>query len=228
MEENNPDETKFSPSEKNGLSLLKSSDKRIFCPGISTCGLAEIQMALQNKERKIIATTIDKEGLEHTEKLINEYVLSDRIQVKLEDVTEPMPYEEKYFDFIYARLILHYLTKQQLDRTLSEFHRILKDSGSVFIVVKSKNAWELDTSKATYDKSTGMWTYTQTTPGTNPKKVNFTRYFHTNESISEHLKKAGFKIASIKTYDEHIFYDYQREKPTNRLSRVIEAVVEKA
>ncbi len=126
---------KFSPSEKKGVSLLEDTDVLVFCPGISTCGFAEIKMALQNKNRQIIATTLDTKGFEKTKKIIEQQGLSDQIRVKIEDVTKPMAYNDNYFDFIYARLILHYLTKQELDRTLTEFYRVLKPNGRVFIVV---------------------------------------------------------------------------------------------
>lgn len=217
---------KFSPSEKKGVSLLKDSDKLVFCPGISTCGFAEIKMALQNKKRQIIATTIDTKGFEKTKKIIEQQGLSNNIHVKIEDVTKPMPYADKYFDFIYARLILHYLTKQELDKTLQEFHRILKPNGRVFIVVRKKD-WEANTLNSEYDDYSKMITYPLLDSDMKLTQMKVSRYLHTKDSISNHLKTAGFSIEYIREYKEQLFRDYLRTSPTPKLSSVIELLANK-
>ncbi|MCK5474260.1 MAG: class I SAM-dependent methyltransferase [Candidatus Aenigmarchaeota archaeon] len=217
---------KFSPSEKRGIGLIKDTDLLIFCPGISTCGFAEIKMALQNKKRQIIATTIDTEGFKKTKKITKQLNLSNRITVKNEDVAQPMPYHDKCFDFIYARLILHYLSKQELDKTLKEFYRILKPGGRVFIVVRKKD-WEANTPNIEYNANTKMITYQlfDSNMKLTPKKVS--RYLHTNDSISNHIKTAGFGIKYIKEYKEQLFRDYLRTSPAPKLSSVIELLVSK-
>ena len=217
---------KFSPSEKRGIGLLKDTDLLIFCPGISTCGFAEIKMALQNKKRQIIATTIDTKGFGKTKKIIEQLKLSDRITIKNEDVTQPMPYNDKCFDFIYARLILHYLTKQELDKTLEEFYRILKPGGRVFVVVRKKD-WEANSPNIEYDNNTKMVTYQlfDSDMKLTPRKV--LRYLHTKDSISNHLKTAGFGIEYIKEYEEQLFRDYLRTSSAPKLSSVIELLANK-
>ncbi|MCK4550478.1 MAG: class I SAM-dependent methyltransferase [Candidatus Aenigmarchaeota archaeon] len=217
---------KFSPSEKRGVGLLRDTDLLIFCPGISTCGFAEIKMALQNKKRQIIATTIDAEGFGKTKKIIEQRGLSNRIQVKIENVTKPMPYDDKCFDFIYARLILHYLSKQELDKTLEEFYRILKPSGRVFIVVRKKD-WEVNSPNTEYDNNTKMITYQLFDSDMKITPMNVSRYLHTKDSISNHLKTAGFSIEYIKEYEEQLFRDYLRTSPAPKLSSVIELLANK-
>lgn len=61
---------KPSTSEERGLAQIRGTDLTIFSPGISTAGFAEIRMAKQNPNRKIIATTIDKEGLNFARDII--------------------------------------------------------------------------------------------------------------------------------------------------------------
>ncbi|MCK5040101.1 MAG: class I SAM-dependent methyltransferase [Candidatus Aenigmarchaeota archaeon] len=222
---NNPS-AKQSPSEKRGVSLLKNTDLSIFSPGISTCGFAEIKMALQNKKRQIIATTIDTKGYEKTKKTINQLKLSNQIHVKIEDITKPIPYTNKYFDFIYARLILHYLTKQELDKTLKELHRVLKPNGRIFIVVRKKD-WEANTINSEYNNNTKMTTYPLLDSDRKHTPIKISRYLHTKNTISNHLKTAGFSIEYIKEYKEQLFRDYSRTSPAPKLSSVIELLANK-
>ena len=217
---------KFSHSEERGINLLKDTDFSIFCPGISTCGFAEIKIASQNKKRHIIATTIDVNGLKETKKIIEQLGLSDQIHIKNEDITQSMPYDDNYFDFIYARLILHYLTKQELDNTLKELYRVLKPSGRVFIVIRKKD-WESKPLDSKYDTKTKMTTYTLLDSNMKPTPIKISKYFHTKDSISNHVKTAGFTIKCIKDYKELLFRDYLRTDPNPKLSSIIELLITK-
>lgn len=218
---------KSSLSEKKGLSLLKDTDMLVFCPGISTGGFAEIKMALENKKRQIIATTIDTKGIEETKKIIKQTKLSDRIHARIEDITRPIPYDDNSFDFIYARLILHYLTKQELDRTLKELYRILKPAGRIFIVVRSKKDWEANLPDSLYNDDTCMLLYPILDSNMKYTQKKISRYFHTPHTISSHLKSAGFNIKYTKEYKEQIFYDYMRTRPLPKLSSIIELLADK-
>lgn len=127
-------EQEFKPSisERNGLELIRENDLNILSIGVSTAGAAEIEMAKRNKNRHVIATTIDKEGFEFTKNVISEYRLEKRIEVKIEDVSKRMSYSNDYFDFIYARLVLHYLDNENLRKALSEIYRVIKKSRKIF------------------------------------------------------------------------------------------------
>ena len=220
-------EVMFSGSEKRGISLIKESDMLIFCPGISTAGFAEAKIALMNPERKVIATTIDRKGIARTKSIIKEMGVADQLDVRIEDVKKPMSYPADYFDFIYARLILHYLSYEALDKTLNEFYRILKPTGSVFIVVRSTDDWEAKLEGSKYNPRTRMTTYpVYDSKGMDTgKTVN--RYFHTIESISDHVKKAGFRVRYAEKYEEQLYHDYMRTSPVIRKASVIEILVKK-
>ncbi|MCK5699165.1 MAG: class I SAM-dependent methyltransferase, partial [Candidatus Aenigmarchaeota archaeon] len=97
-----------------------------------------------------MATTIDRKGITRTKSMIKEMNLADRIDVRIEDVRKPTTYPDNHFDFIYARLILHYLNEDELDKTLKEFYRVLKRAGSIFIVVRSTDDWEAKLKGSTY------------------------------------------------------------------------------
>lgn len=106
---------KPSISEENGVKLVNDTYKNILSIGISTAGSAEIEMSKRAPNSHIIATTIDKDGLEFSRKIIEEKGFEEQIELKLEDVSEKMPYSDNYFDFVYARLVLHYLENKKLE-----------------------------------------------------------------------------------------------------------------
>lgn len=153
--------------------------------------------------------------------------LSGRIHARIEDITRPMLYDDKSFDFIYTRLILHYLTRQELDRTLKELYRILKPKGMIFIVVRSKKDWETNQPKAVYNDNTCMLTYPILDSSMEYTQKKTSRYFHSPHTISSHLKSAGFNIRYTKEYKEQIFYDYMRTAPVPKLSSIIELLADK-
>ena len=66
---------------------------------------------------------------------INEHKLSHQIEVKVEDITKRLPYADNYFDYIYARLILHYLPKPDLQIALRELNRILKKAEEYLLLL---------------------------------------------------------------------------------------------
>ena len=107
-------ETIFKPSksEKRAMKLLDKNFTQILSVGISTGGSAEINLARQCPMARVIATTVDEKGLKFSNEKIAQFPEKVRIETKIEDVSKPMPYQDSTFDFVYARLVLHYLSKQ--------------------------------------------------------------------------------------------------------------------
>lgn len=214
----------YSQSEESGLKLLKDTDLVVFSVGVSTGGIAEVRMAESNPERYIIATTIDEQGVADAKKFIEEKNLSKQIDIKLEDVSQPLPYDDNYFDYIYARLVLHYLPKDKLDKTLLELKRVLKPKGKIFVVVRSTECPDAKSSGAMYDQETGLTRYHN--PLKNNTKKFVSRYFHTEESIESHMTKAGFTVLGMKAHEEQLFADFMRETLAPHKDHVIEVVGE--
>ena len=204
-------------SEKNGLDLITDKDLNILSIGISTAGLAEIEMTNKNKNNHIVATSIDSKGLEYTKTIINSKGLENRIELKYEDVSKKMPYQDNHFDFIYARLVLHYLKNSDLKNALSEIYRVLKNNHKLYVVVRSIDDWETKLEGTTYDEETGFTRYPKTRILGNSQIKYLERRLHSKESITEFLTQAGFKIEYVKEYNEDIFIDFERtikkEKP---------------
>lgn len=209
----------FDCSEAHGLSLISDHDKLIYSAGISTGGVAEVQMARSIRDRRVIATTIDPNGASFASNLIDQASLSDQIKVKIEDIAKPLPYASGFFDFVYARLVLHYLPKTDLQSSLEELYRILKPNGKIFIVVRSINC--LEAQEGCLDSENGMTTYTSKNGST------YSRYFHSESSICDFLKTAQFKIIHVISYNEQLYVDFQRTKLSQNIDNLIEVYASK-
>lgn len=217
---------KPSISEEHGLSLIDQDDLVVFSPGISTAGFAEIRMAQANPLRKVVATTIDERGLKFAQEVIDEVGFQDQIETKLEDLREAGDYPREYFDFIYARLVLHYLSAQDLDKVLANFHRTLKPDRKLFIVVRSAknipNSRDIAVDEKTkltsipHRNAQGQVTYLET------------RYFHTPDSIRQHLEQASFDIKHIEEYREQLYKDFMRKEFSPNFDHVIEVQAAKS
>jgi ubiquinone/menaquinone biosynthesis C-methylase UbiE len=211
----------FSESEQDGLNLLTQSDLVVFSPGVSTGGFAEIEMARLHPARKIIATTIDQEGLEDVREAAREAGVAERLEVLAEDLRQPSPHADHSFDFIYSRLVLHYLSFDELDFALGELRRVLKPGGTLYAVVRSVQCAELGWPTSTYDPVTHFTEFDSLRP-TGTKRLQ--RYFHSETSIREHLEKSGFNVRSTRALDEQIYVDFQRTIKASTVANLIEAV----
>lgn len=207
----------FSKSELDGLNLIRNDMKNILSVGISTNGNAEIEMT-NRSNAVVIATTIDTRGIEKTREIVKEKGLEDRIILKVEDVRDKGIYEDNSFDYIYARLVLHYLTNKELSEVLKELKRILKNNGILYIVVRSDKCDEIKNGFISYNEETGM-TEHKTFTGNIDK-----RRFHSYESISKAINAAGLNINKIKDYDEVLYADYERTIPVDVRNNLIEVV----
>lgn len=207
-------------SERNGINFLSPTDKKIYSVGISTGGTAEIKMAQSNRERSIIATTIDLAGARYAKQCIQKVGLIDQIEVKIEDVSQPLPYPNSHFDYIYARLVLHYLSKDALTSALAELYRVLRIEGKLFIAVRSVDCVEARDKAAKFDVLTGLTTYSS-------GGKSYSRYFHSPESIKEHLSLAGFAIKHMDAYQEQLCVDFHRKQLSSQVDSLIEVLATK-
>lgn len=208
----------FSISELDGINLINNNMENVLSVGISTNGNAEIEMLNKNENLFIIGTTIDKKGIEKTKKIVLDKKIEDRFLLKLEDVRDKDIYEDDSFDYIYARLVLHYLTDSELNEVLKEFRRILKKDGLLYIVVRSDKCDEYINNLIKFDEKTGL-----------SEHVTFTgvvdkRRFHNYETITKSVTDAGLYIKSIKDYDEVLYADYERTIPVDVRNNLIEVI----
>jgi len=218
--------TDASVSEDNGNAAIAPSALQIYSVGISTGGVAEIRIAKQNPKRQIIATTIDQLGAHEAGEYIARSGYASQIDVRLEDVSKKLVYQDNFFDFVYARLVLHYLDKQQLKEALDELFRILKPTCKIFIVVRSNKCLDAHLPSSKYDVATSQTSYRRLEPRTGKVKTHY-RYFHSEDSIKSAVSLAGFKIVHVKSYKERLFSDFMRTKQSRHTDNVIEVLAQK-
>lgn len=211
--------SKFSLTENHGIEQLTDEDLIVYSVGISTGGIAEMRMA-ELPSRHIIATTIDQDGLRFAREQIDEANLSDQIELKLEDVAEQIPYTDNYFDYIYARLVLHYLPKDKLEIALSSLHRVLKPGGRLFAVVRSDKCEHALLADSTYDPETELTEYTES--DTSGITFRLRRHFFSENDFAKYVKAAGFTVDSVTSLDEHLFKDFMRKIPATQTDNLIE------
>lgn len=153
--------------------------------------------------------------------------LEDRIELKIEDISKKLPYRDNYFDFVYARLVLHYLDNKQLEKSLSEIYRVMKCDSKFFIAVRSIEEWEAKLEGSTFNEETGITKYPDIkTLGTD--KVRYIeRRLHSKDSMKQYLLKAGFKIDYIQEYEEYLYRDYERIEVNPKPNKIIEVCARK-
>jgi len=212
-----------SRSEADGLKAMTSNDINVLSVGISTGGDAEIRMLEANHDRRVTATTLDQSGLYDFQYKLTENSFANRCELRLEDISDPaLDYKEEAFDFVYARLVLHYLPAQQLEVALKSIHRILKDSGKLFVVVRSSDTPELSPENiVSYDEMTRLTTYRSST-----EKIA-TRYFHTPETITAALTENNFTIEHIDTFEEDLSPGFIRNTGIWVKNNLIEVIARK-
>ena len=215
---------KPSKSEKRGLKLLTPEMENILSIGISTGGSAEINMAKLCPNAKIVATTIDEKGLSFSIDNMSKFKEFEQVEAKIEDVSKLMPYADNSFDYVYARLVLHYLNKQQLQDALNEIYRVLKPNGKLFIVVRNNKEWDIRKPEfiISYNEETNMTTYYAEWE----KDYIESKQFLSEEQLKDILIQHKFIIKSSKSYRERLYTDYERtrknrSKKPNNLSEVV-------
>ncbi|NGX55121.1 MAG: hypothetical protein KR126chlam2_00747 [Chlamydiae bacterium] len=202
-------------SEERGIEALEEDDLTVYSIGISTAGAAEMRMAELHPKRYVTATTIDVEGAKFVREQVDAKGLSKQIAVKIEDVSEPLPYEDNHFDFIYARLVLHYLPRTELTNALGELYRVLKCGGRFYVVVRSTAC-----RKEQPDPTSGLTSYSVS-------GESYRRHFHTEASIQKHLLATGFEVAYVKSYEEHLYEDFYRSELSPSVDTIIETLCSK-
>lgn len=218
---------KPSKSEERGLEMIdKGNYLSIFSPGVSSGGFSEIRMVMGNESRKVVATTIDQAGIETVKENVKKLNLEKKISIKLEDLREKLPYGENSFDFVYARLVLHYLSAQELDRVLLDFNRILTSNSGLFIILRSKKNVNSSNNLIYDDKTKFTEEIYRNTEGNEVGRSK--RYFHTPQSITQHLVKAGFEVSEITEYKEQLYKDFMRTQKASHKDNLIEIKVKKS
>jgi ubiquinone/menaquinone biosynthesis C-methylase UbiE len=66
------------------------------------------------------------------------------------DTLQKFPFNDKFFNLIFARLSLHYFEINDIEKVLLDINRMLKDNGYLYILVKTSNTGAINTGKISY------------------------------------------------------------------------------
>lgn len=219
--ENSP--MKHSRSEEDGLRLIRDTDRAVLSVGISTGGVAEMRMIADHPDRTVTATTLDEEGARAVKEKIKNAGKIHQVEVRVENIADPnMQDADETYDYIYARLVLHYLSKQELPVGLANMMRVLRPGGRVFVVVRSTKCEELRPENiVSYDTQTELTTYRT------PSGSVAVRRFHTIDSITDAIRQAGFVIDDACQFDEDLSPSFNRDNGVWVTNNLIEVAAHK-
>jgi ubiquinone/menaquinone biosynthesis C-methylase UbiE len=133
-----------------------------------------------------------------------------------------MPYADDTFDYVYARLVLHYLGKSDLENAVREIYRVLKPQGKLYVAVKSDKELTYKEVPVKYDADTNM------TGIADPMDAGKLRYrqFMSPQSVKNYLR--SFKVISVDEFQEQTYHDYGREVKAESPATLVEAIAQKA
>ncbi|STA75282.1 Tellurite resistance protein TehB [Campylobacter lari] len=105
------------------------------------CGIKILDLGCgAGRHLKFLAENgFDTYGCDYSEKSIKIcQKLLENFNVKL-DVSsmDNLPYEDNFFDGLICYGVLYYGTKLQIEKSIQEIHRVLKNKGKAFVVVRS-------------------------------------------------------------------------------------------
>lgn len=113
-----------------------------------------------------------------------------------------------------------------MDKVLAGFNNSLKPGGRTFIVVRSVLNLNPGDANNSYDPETKLTTVTY--KDADGKIVGTgSRYFHTAETISEHLTRAGLHVSLLTEYQERLYKDFMRREISPREDHIIEVIANK-
>lgn len=208
-------------TENNAIRLFDSIEfNSIKSIGISTAGFIEGYYASQGK--KVVATTLNNEGIEYMRKILKDVKGCNNIEYRCEDASKKSKDDNNSFDLIYSRMCFHYLTDLELSIALNDCYRILKTNGKFFIALKSANDRMAIAPNSKIDKKTGL-----TVVSDYELYSNQNRRFHTIESISEAVTKAGFIIENVIEIKERLCKDWERLILSDSDATVIQLIARK-
>jgi ubiquinone/menaquinone biosynthesis C-methylase UbiE len=90
-----------------------------------------------NKGLKVTSVDYSNEAIRQFNETQKRYEIFISSFVK--DITEPLPFGDENFDYVYTRLGLYYFTDEELKKILPEIRRVLKSEGLLIFQVKSTN-----------------------------------------------------------------------------------------
>jgi SAM-dependent methyltransferase len=210
--------------------LLPIGEARMLSIGVSAVLEDEMAFAQQNPKLRIVATTIDPNGLEMARTKVEAAVAAGTIQpgqieVILEDASRRFSGHDHTFAFIYSRLALHYLDEDGLRNAFAEMHRVAELGARIFVVGRSVDDRAARSEGAQSDPRTRMTEFLDT-DYTPPRRVR--RQFLSAQSLTDYAQVVGF--TGEKTWDsqERLFKNFARTIPAGEPASLVTLMAVKA
>lgn len=199
------------------LARLEVADRVVYSAGISTAGVFEIAAVADSLTRRVIATTIDVDGLAFTKAKARRFAevspdpadLEDRITFLDEDLTRDLTPAAGSVDVVYSRLALHYLNPGDRTAAIARLANITRAGGSVVIAVRSAKGLERRDGLVRFDPHTGRAEFRR------PNGSIFVqvRHFPTADDLKSDMESAGLSlVGEVGERVETTYADYQRSE----------------
>jgi SAM-dependent methyltransferase len=120
---------------KNGLKAAPKQEENTFIKLLTPSQkILDVGCGFGRNLKAFLDYGLDVYGFDGSRELLKIAQLqAPKAKLQLLDLREKLPYEDNFFDGIWARNSLHHLEPQDLLRALSELKRILKPNGIIFI-----------------------------------------------------------------------------------------------
>lgn len=93
------------------------------------CGFGRDAIFFAKNGFEIAATDFSNHAIQKAEQKAKRQGLSNKIQLRIQDIGQPFQFGDETFDIVYAYLSLHYFTDSVTTFAISEVERILKPDG---------------------------------------------------------------------------------------------------
>lgn len=150
------------------------------------CGSGPVAKALRDRGAVVA-------GFDRSEKMVElaRQRLGDDTDLRVADISRPLPYPDAAFDDCVAALVLHYL--EDWTGPLAELRRVLKPGGRLIVVVNHPIMHKMVHREANYFE-TAKWTDDYDFDG---QKATLTYWHRPLHAMTDAFTAAGFRTAVI-------------------------------
>ncbi|HAZ11122.1 MAG TPA: hypothetical protein DCY56_08520, partial [Candidatus Omnitrophica bacterium] len=165
----------------------------------------EVKFALEVPGLSIIALDKNADLMTQAKANAQKAGVTAQFDFKEKDFIQGLDLADNSVKAIYARLSLHGLSRQELERVFTEMYRVLTPGGKIFIVVKSDKGFSGRYRGASYDKATGLWTYV------NELGERLSRQsFENDANLKSYAQDIGLEQINVMAHKEIVHLDSAR------------------
>ena len=99
------------------------------------CGEGNDSIYFAQQGHLVTATDFSNVAVDENQK----HLVHDNLHFAVQDISQPLAFDDASFDVVYARLSLHYFTDATTKALFNEISRILKSGGVLHFMCKSTN-----------------------------------------------------------------------------------------